>query len=179
MPNRLHEHDDFHPAGPEPELGADLPSGETGSGMFEIEAPVQMPGESGAGTDSRDEFSPRTGVVYDYYYENYLMLYSLYGRGRPKLARRRYEELDRELLGLVSSMQDATGETPQQLARQSFNRIRELEYMLLDDVAEALLDQRGRDTPPEPAAAAAGAESQASLPRLEFRWSEDAQSLTP
>ncbi|CAG0929811.1 hypothetical protein PLCT1_01141 [Planctomycetaceae bacterium] len=75
--------------------------------------------------------------VYDYYYENYLILYNLYGRGRPKLNREQYEKLDLELMALV-----ATGDESE-LAREQINRVRDIEYMLLDDIAEALLDKRG------------------------------------
>lgn len=75
--------------------------------------------------------------VYDYYYENYLILYNLYGRGRPKLNREQYEKLDLELMALVARGDEA------ELAREQINRVRDIEYMLLDDIAEALLDKRG------------------------------------
>ncbi len=75
--------------------------------------------------------------VYDYYYENYLILYNLYGRGRPKLNREQYEKLDLELMELVARGDEA------ELGRDQINRVRDIEYMLLDDIAEALLDNRG------------------------------------
>ena len=75
--------------------------------------------------------------VYDYYYENYLILYNLYGRGRPKLNREQYEKLDLELMTLVARGDEA------ELGRDQINRVRDIEYMLLDDIAEALLDNRG------------------------------------
>lgn len=75
--------------------------------------------------------------VYDYYYENYLILYNLYGRGRPKLNREQYEKLDTELMALVARGDES------ELARDQINRVRDIEYMLLDDIAEALLDKRG------------------------------------
>jgi hypothetical protein len=78
-----------------------------------------------------------SAYVYDYYYENYLILYNLYGRGRPKLNREQYEKLDTELMALVSGGDD------KELSREQFNRVRDIEYMLLDDIAESLLDKRG------------------------------------
>ena len=78
-----------------------------------------------------------SAYVYDYYYENYLILYNLYGRGRPKLNREQYEKLDSELMALVSGGDD------KELSREQFNRVRDIEYMLLDDIAESLLDKRG------------------------------------
>jgi hypothetical protein len=75
--------------------------------------------------------------VYDYYYENYLILYNLYGRGRPKLNREQYEKLDTELMALVAKGDES------ELARDQINRVRDIEYMLMDDIAEALLDKRG------------------------------------
>jgi hypothetical protein len=78
-----------------------------------------------------------SAYVYDYYYENYLILYNLYGRGRPKLNREQYEKLDTELMALVSGGDD------KELGREQINRVRDIEYMLLDDIAESLLDKRG------------------------------------
>ena len=78
-----------------------------------------------------------SAYVYDYYYENYLILYNLYGRGRPKLNREQYERLDPELLALVSGGDD------KELSREQIARVRDIEYMLLDDIAESLLDKRG------------------------------------
>ena len=75
--------------------------------------------------------------VYDYYYENYLILYNLYGRGRPRLKRDQYEKLDQELMALVAKGDDA------ELSREQIARVRDIEYMLLDDIAESLLDKRG------------------------------------
>ncbi|MCC6150833.1 MAG: hypothetical protein IT461_11330 [Planctomycetes bacterium] len=78
-----------------------------------------------------------SAYVYDYYYENYLILYNLYGRGRPKLNREQYEKLDQELMALVAKGDES------ELARDQINRVRDIEYMLLDDIAESLLDKRG------------------------------------
>jgi hypothetical protein len=78
-----------------------------------------------------------SAYVYDYYYENYLILYNLYGRGRPKLNREQYEKLDTELMALVAGGDD------KELSREQINRVRDIEYMLLDDIAESLLDKRG------------------------------------
>lgn len=75
--------------------------------------------------------------VYDYYYENYLILYNLYGRGRPRLKRDQYEKLDLELMALVSRGEES------ELSREQIARVRDIEYMLLDDIAESLLDKRG------------------------------------
>lgn len=73
--------------------------------------------------------------IYDYYYENYLLLYNLYGRGRPRIGRKDYEELDTELIDLVQSG-DREG-----LDHSQVTRIRDIEFMLMDDIAEALLDK--------------------------------------
>lgn len=80
---------------------------------------------------------PNSSNVYDYYYENYLILYNLYGRGRPRVKREQYEKLDQELMQLVSRGEDA------ELSRAEVARVRDIEYMLLDDIAENLLDRRG------------------------------------
>jgi hypothetical protein len=76
--------------------------------------------------------------VYDYYYENYLILYNLYGRGRPRVSREQFEELDTELMQIVSRADGAN------LSRDDIARVRDIEYMLMDDVAEALLDRPAR-----------------------------------
>lgn len=109
------------------------------------------------------------------------MLYSLYGRGRPRMSRERYESLDRELLKLVADLPEHLSKSDRreevaETTRGNFNRIRELEFILLDDVAEALLtnqdveksvpDDDPRDTVAEPTS-------------LEFRWSEDSAGLEP
>jgi hypothetical protein len=159
-----------------PDLDDDLPSGDTTAAAVEIDPDDAAKKKEEGEESDLDGFSPRQGVVYDYYYENYLMLYSLYGRGRPKLNRERYEDLDRELLRLVTTMQEATGDTSPQLTRTAFNRIRELEYMLLDDVAESLLDQRGKAVPQ---VANALPEKKETATKLEFHWSDDAGSLAP
>lgn len=111
--------------------------------------------------------------VYDYYYENYLMLYSMYGRGRPRLNRERYEELDRELLDLVGEVPSAERQSSRtkEFTRDTFNRVRELEYLLLDDLSEALLDRGGSDMD--------GEEETPPAVQLEFTWSDDVGSHTP
>jgi hypothetical protein len=73
--------------------------------------------------------------IYDYYYENYLLLYNLYGRGRPRIGRKDYEDLDTELMDLVQNA-DSEG-----LDHSQLTRIRDIEFMLMDDIAEALLDK--------------------------------------
>ncbi|MDC1142805.1 hypothetical protein OAU50_06910 [Planctomycetota bacterium] len=79
--------------------------------------------------------APKSSDVYDYYYENYLILYNLYGRGRPKVEQEQYEELDAELMDLINRGDHA------ELSRADVIRIRDIEFLLLDDIAEALLDK--------------------------------------
>ncbi len=79
--------------------------------------------------------SSKSSDVYDYYYENYLILYNLYGRGRPYLTRELFEQLDTELMQIVALADNA------QLSRDQIARVRDIEYMLMDDIAEALLDR--------------------------------------
>lgn len=128
--------------------------------------------------------------VYDYYYENYLMLHSLYGKGRPRMDRRRFEQLDRELLETVARIPDGSGDEEEGVfSREMFNRIREIEYLLLDDVSESLQDRRpakkkeplSTDTiklAREEQDKAEEAEKRRP-PALEFHWSDDAGALTP
>ena len=82
----------------------------------------------------------KSSDVYDYYYENYLILYNLYGRGRPRITREQYEQLDTELMDLVSSADS------DDLDHSQILRVRDIEYMLMDDVAEALLDRPSTST---------------------------------
>lgn len=82
----------------------------------------------------------KSSDVYDYYYENYLILYNLYGRGRPRVTREQYEQLDTELMDLVSQADGSDLDHTQIL------RVRDIEYMLMDDVAEALLDRPSTST---------------------------------
>lgn len=82
----------------------------------------------------------RSSDVYDYYYENYLILYNLYGRGRPRLSREQYEQLDGELMEMI-----AHGNS-EELTQENIIRVRDIEYMLMDDVAEALLDRPNTST---------------------------------
>lgn len=82
----------------------------------------------------------KSSDVYDYYYENYLILYNLYGRGRPRLTREQYEQLDDELMEMI-----AHGNS-ESLTHDSILRVRDIEYMLMDDVAEALLDRPNTST---------------------------------
>jgi uncharacterized UPF0160 family protein len=79
--------------------------------------------------------SSKSSDVYDYYYENYLILYNLYGRGRPYLTRELFEQLDTELMQIVAQADNG------QLSRDHIARVRDIEYMLMDDIAEALLDR--------------------------------------
>lgn len=83
----------------------------------------------------------KSSEVYDYYYENYLILYNLYGKGRPRVRREEYEALDQELMAMIAKGSD------QQLTREEIARVRDIEYVLLDDIAEALLDQQGQKNP--------------------------------
>ncbi|MCA8919573.1 MAG: hypothetical protein KDB68_00260 [Planctomycetes bacterium] len=77
----------------------------------------------------------KSSDVYDYYYENYLILYNLYGRGRPRITREQYEQMDSELMKIVSDAENGEFEHEQMV------RVRDIEYVLMDDVAEALLDR--------------------------------------
>lgn len=77
----------------------------------------------------------KSSDVYDYYYENYLILYNLYGRGRPRITREQYEEMDSELMKIVSDAENGEFEHKQMV------RVRDIEYVLMDDIAEALLDR--------------------------------------
>lgn len=77
----------------------------------------------------------KSSDVYDYYYENYLILYNLYGRGRPRVTREQYEQMDSELMTIVAA------EEGTQLSNEQVTRVRDIEYVLMDDVAEALLDR--------------------------------------
>ncbi|MCC7508944.1 MAG: hypothetical protein IT464_06185 [Planctomycetes bacterium] len=81
--------------------------------------------------------SSKSSDVYDYYYENYLILYNLYGRGRPRVSREQYEQMDDELMEIVARGDNGT------LERADIARVRDIEYVLMDDVAEALLDRPG------------------------------------
>ncbi|MBK8205838.1 MAG: hypothetical protein IPK87_03470 [Planctomycetes bacterium] len=81
--------------------------------------------------------SSKSSDVYDYYYENYLILYNLYGRGRPRVSREQYEQMDDELMEIVARSDSGT------LERTDIARVRDIEYVLMDDVAEALLDRPG------------------------------------
>lgn len=82
----------------------------------------------------------KSSDVYDYYYENYLILYNLYGRGRPRVPREQYEELDAELMQIVAQAENG------ELSHPQIVRVRDIEYMLMDDVAEALLDRPSTST---------------------------------
>ena len=82
----------------------------------------------------------KSSDVYDYYYENYLILYNLYGRGRPRVTREEYEQLDSELMQIVG--QAELGD----LSHPQIVRVRDIEYVLMDDIAEALLDRPSTST---------------------------------
>jgi hypothetical protein len=68
--------------------------------------------------------------LYDVYYDKYRLLYNLYGAERRLLDREEYEHLDQELLGLIERAQT------QDLLMAEIARIKEIEYLLLDDIAE-------------------------------------------
>lgn len=68
--------------------------------------------------------------LYDVFYEKYCLLHSLYGAERRLLKRGEFETLDKELLVLIEKSQD------EDLSMSEITRIKEIEYLLLDDVAE-------------------------------------------
>jgi hypothetical protein len=82
----------------------------------------------------------KSSDVYDYYYENYLILYNLYGRGRPRVTRDEFEQLDSELMQIVAQAQSGD------LSHTQIVRVRDIEYILMDDIAEALLDRPSTST---------------------------------
>lgn len=73
---------------------------------------------------------PEMDPLYDVYYEKYLLLHSLYGTDRPQLTREQYQALDKELLSLVNVAQE------KDLTMAQLARIKEVEHLLMDDVAE-------------------------------------------
>ncbi|MCK6438984.1 MAG: hypothetical protein L6Q71_02140 [Planctomycetes bacterium] len=107
--------------------------------------------------------------IYDYYYENYLMLYSLYGRGRPTVDRERFEALDKELIGYMSQATDS-------LSPAHASRIGEIEYLLLDDISEALLDKEYEERMTQ---SAGPAKSTRPSPRLALAPSPDSGRFQP
>lgn len=80
----------------------------------------------------------KSSDVYDYYYENYLLLYNLYGKGRPRVDREEFEKLDSEMMQIISRAEGG------ELAGLDVARIKDIEYILMDDIAEALLDRPAR-----------------------------------
>lgn len=80
----------------------------------------------------------KSSDVYDYYYENYLLLYNLYGTGRPRVDRDEFEKLDSELMQIIARAEGG------ELSRNDVARINDIEYILMDDIAEALLDRPAR-----------------------------------
>jgi hypothetical protein len=83
-------------------------------------------------------YGGQSSDVYDYYYENYLLLYNLYGTGRPHVERAEFERLDDELMQIISRAEGG------ELSRADVARINDIEYILMDDIAEALLDRPAR-----------------------------------
>lgn len=81
--------------------------------------------------------SSKSSDVYDYYYENYLLLYNLYGKGRPRISREEFQKLDEELMQIVARSDGG------ELEKADITRVKDIEYLLMDDVAEALLDRPG------------------------------------
>ncbi|MGE0435110.1 MAG: hypothetical protein AB7K09_13780 [Planctomycetota bacterium] len=69
-------------------------------------------------------------TLYDVYYEKYCLLWNLYGAERRHLPRPEYEALDQELLQLINRAQG------NDLTMAEITRMREIEYLLLDDIAE-------------------------------------------
>ncbi|MCC6466504.1 MAG: hypothetical protein IT463_14280 [Planctomycetes bacterium] len=79
--------------------------------------------------------SSKSSDVYDYYYENYLLLYNLYGKGRPRVSREEFQKLDEELMLIVVRSEGS------EVDKAEITRVKDIEYLLMDDVAEALLDR--------------------------------------
>lgn len=126
--------------------------------------------------------SPAETRLYDIFYDNYLLHYSLYGRGRPKLSRMRYERLDRELLTLVDQYERQGQAGAPVFTREMFNRVRDLEYLLMDDIAEVLLETRDVKKVKKSIddADKSAPESSTTQPmKLAFHWSEDSRGLSP
>ena len=69
-------------------------------------------------------------TLYDVYYEKYCLLWNLYGAERRHIPRDEYERLDQELLLLINRAQG------NDLTMAEITRMREIEYLLLDDIAE-------------------------------------------
>ncbi len=69
-------------------------------------------------------------TLYDVYYEKYCLLWNLYGAERRHVPRKEYEALDHELLRLIDQAQR------EDLTMAEVTRMREIEYLLLDDIAE-------------------------------------------
>ena len=68
--------------------------------------------------------------LYDVFYEKYNLLYNLYGAGRPYLDRIEYEKIDREMIKIIEKA------NTKDLTVAEIARLKEIEYMLLDDISE-------------------------------------------
>ena len=69
--------------------------------------------------------------LYDVFYEKYNLLYTLYGAERPFLSREDFEKFDREMIDLIQKA------NTEDLTMSEIARIKEIEYMLLDDISES------------------------------------------
>ncbi len=69
-------------------------------------------------------------ALYDVFYEKYNLLYTLYGANRPYLSREDYEKYDREMIKLIEKA------NTHDLTMAEIARLKEIEYMLLDDISE-------------------------------------------
>ena len=69
--------------------------------------------------------------LYDVFYEKYNLLYNLYGAERPYLSRVEYEKHDREMIRLIEKANTLD------LTMAEIARLKEIEYLLLDDISES------------------------------------------
>ena len=70
-------------------------------------------------------------ALYDVFYEKYNLLYNLYGADRPYLSREDFEKFDREMIELIEKANN------KDLTMREIGRLKEIEYLLLDDVSES------------------------------------------
>ena len=70
-------------------------------------------------------------ALYDVFYEKYNLLYTLYGAERPYLSRDDFEKYDREMIDLIEKA------NKKDLSVAEIGRLKEIEYLLLDDVSES------------------------------------------
>ena len=70
-------------------------------------------------------------ALYDVFYEKYNLLYTLYGTDRPYLSREDFEKYDREMIMLIEKANN------KDLSVAEIGRLKEIEFLLLDDVSES------------------------------------------